>query len=453
MSAAAAAAAHNPPATAAAPAPPAVPVFFSRNGLAEGDLETCLRFAAEKFPGRSLEVLDGQGGCSFTLVIRAAAATVHWAGESEVFGLNRAGGQEEARVGFDARRDSLFKDKVVREKEKPWIEDFADEDPEENDIHDEDDTIILQLRLQKHALPIDMAQAARSFYSPLAPRVKDLGQVPVGFGVHLQALALSCIPGQCYRDVQPKTRHLDPPTLSRLRSLLKSLSGFFARNWRTGPPDRVGLATCSGKVGRSLMFRLGTLARHLPSHALREKAAEVERLVEEGMLDDLPCVLTHGDLLPSNIMVDPATWIVKGYVDWAEAEWLPYGMCFYGLEHMLGWVEMDGSGETRGPRFVYYDNADELRAEFWEILQRQVPEIRDEEIKAKILLVRAIGIFLWKGFAWDDGAIDRVVNATDDAEEIVCLEAFLGIKSNMSCVGGRHDSMMMSDGDHGPGRC
>lgn len=44
-------------------------------------------------------------------------------------------------------------------------------------------------------------------------------------------------------------------------------------------------------------------------------------------------------------------------------------------------------------------------------------------------VVRDVGVFLWYGYAWDEGRIDRVVNARDDVVEVCMLRAFLGGRS------------------------
>jgi hypothetical protein len=41
--------------------------------------------------------------------------------------------------------------------------------------------------------------------------------------------------------------------------------------------------------------------------------------------------------------------------------------------------------------------------------------------------MRDIGVLLWYGYAWDGGAIDRVVNEMDDSVEVVCLRAFFDL--------------------------
>jgi hypothetical protein len=54
-----------------------------------------------------------------------------------------------------------------------------------------------------------------------------------------------------------------------------------------------------------------------------------------------------------------------------------------------------------------------------------VPEVetRLEDVR----VTRDMGVLLWYGYAWDDGAIDRVVNEADDAVEVVCLRSFLNV--------------------------
>ena len=56
------------------------------------------------------------------------------------------------------------------------------------------------------------------------------------------------------------------------------------------------------------------------------------------------------------ILVDPALCNLFGFVDWAEAERLPFGVCLYGLEEILG--EMTPSG------FLYRSDTAKLRYSF-----------------------------------------------------------------------------------------
>ncbi|GAB1742080.1 hypothetical protein NU219Hw_g7468t2 [Hortaea werneckii] len=243
-------------------------------------------------------------------------------------------------------------------------------------------------------------------------------------------------------DILPHGRVLDPRTLKRCQDVIRDLTWYFARAWEGGHmPTLSAVRECHGRVGKSLVSRLRKLEKDLPIPALCEKARRTRQAVEEGILDVVPVGLNHGDLLPSNILVDPSSWTIKGYIDWAEAEILPSGICLYGLEHILGYVEGADDSEKGGRlRFVYYEQADELRRIFWEEFEQLVPAVRRTDVRKALDLSRDVGILLWKGFAWDDGAIDRVVNLKDGLEEVACLEAWLTLDSGID----RRDSFISS---------
>jgi hypothetical protein len=137
-------------------------------------------------------------------------------------------------------------------------------------------------------------------------------------------------------------------------------------------------------------------------------------------------------MLPSNILVDSESWRVTGVVDWAEAEWLPFGVGLYGIEHLLGYIsaplgqrEKTVDVSRSGVHFKYYKQADRLRKVFWRELGRRVPLIEENEMVEAVRLARNVGVLLWHGFAWDEGKLDRVVNTVDDGEEVAFLEAML----------------------------
>ena len=81
-------------------------------------------------------------------------------------------------------------------------------------------------------------------------------------------------------------------------------------------------------VGSTIAAGLQRLTQELP-HRFRSRARSASKQI--GKVDALPWVLTHGDVVPSNIMVEPTTCRLTGFVDWAEAEVLPFGLCLYGL--------------------------------------------------------------------------------------------------------------------------
>jgi hypothetical protein len=191
------------------------------------------------------------------------------------------------------------------------------------------------------------------------------------------------------------------------------------------------LSQCTGRVGSSIIQRLEKLALDLPDAWLRQKARNVSAYV--ATVDDFPVVLNHGDLIPSNILVDENTWEMTGLVDWAEAEYLPFGTCLYGLELLLGYITPTSKPpfrpgnhslvEDTRPSFTYYENASWLRELFWTSVHDSVPDLEGRQ--EEMLTMRDIGVLLWYGYAWDDGEINRVINETDDPEELACLRAFL----------------------------
>lgn len=115
-------------------------------------------------------------------------------------------------------------------------------------------------------------------------------------------------------------------------------------------------------------------------------------------------------------------------VDWAEAEYLPFGISVYGLEHLLGHPSSRICGDTTECDFTYHSEASSLRDYFWQQLLRKSPELRQSRIREAVECARTVGILLWHGFAWDEGKIDRVVERGRDDGDIAFLEAFLGVQ-------------------------
>jgi len=359
-----------------------LPAFFVRNNLTREDLAKCLRFAAHQWPGHvEIRPAASQGGCSFTVLL-----------------------------GSDRQRDAK--------------------------AGEQQDVVVLQFRLLRHAISLHLAEDARCVYRSLAPKTYGVDELALRDDVaRVQVCAMSCVPGRQYGELQPRIVCLDEHTVRRYEVLLTSLADFFARSWRAGFKGAEGELRCSeGKVGSTIATRLEKLECELPSRSLRDRALHARLAVEQGLLDVVPVVLTHGDLLPSNIMVDEETWAVNGYVDWAEAEWLPFGVGIYGLEHLLSYVD----GDAGRPLVVFYEQADQLRKHFWAVLERLVPDVSETTVREAVLVARDVGVLLWHGFAWDDGRIDRVVNAVDDGEDLAYLHAFIDVPN----VASRRDSRL-----------
>jgi hypothetical protein len=189
------------------------------------------------------------------------------------------------------------------------------------------------------------------------------------------------------------------------------------------------------------------------------------RPVVEEVLGDLPTiemlpwVLTHGDVSPDNLMVEGRSrsgrhrgtgWrpgSFRGLLDWAESEYLPFGVGFYGVEELLGqsvrhWHPGEQSDSVARSRFAYYPSAESLRRLFWDELQSAIPTlVSNRGFRTAVEQARLLGILLWHGFAFDDGKLDRVVEEGRDDEEIQKLDLFL--------FGTDHPAMLSSNVSRG----
>jgi hypothetical protein len=284
------------------------------------------------------------------------------------------------------------------------------------------------------------ARAARKTYHSLAP---DIHQLDLKLPRQLHVYEMERMPGIPLSRVLRHGLISDSTLQKKQERLIESFAKMIAQSWELSNktidtarnaradspmediPDM--LSKCTGKVGSSLIRRLEKLASELPDEPL--KATAKATLARIRTLTNFPIVLNHGDLIPSNILVNENTWEITGLVDWAEAEYLPFGTCLYGLEHFLGHLASPTADSVlaceNSPAFVYYKNADQLRELFCTRLFSLVPDLTTQE--EDVGTMRDLGVLLWYGYAWDDGAIDRVVNETDDVVEVACLRAFLAI--------------------------
>jgi hypothetical protein len=378
--------------------------FWSRFGLSAEDALQCIRAVQNAYHGYEVGEFEEQGYCSFTLLV-TLQHDIPTFGEDGLLVMNT--------VDHDRR---------------------------------EEESLIVQIRPAQHALDINIANAARETYASLAPTIRDLN---LDLPEKLYAYEIQKMPGIPLSRLMPRIQELDPATQVKQRRLVKSFATLIAHSWplssTLSPKIRATRADspmdftpnwqsqCRGKIGSSIISRLRKLCNNLPDSHLRGRAEATLARVQA--MDDYVVVLNHGDLIPSNILVDEDTWEITGLVDWAEAEYLPFGACLYGLENMLGYVSQAPTAsaplaeESRtgiSPAFVYYDSAPGLRELFWTRLLEAVPEIKLEQDDVKTM--RDVGVLLWYGYAWDDGAIDRVVNEKEDAVEVACLRAFLGVE-------------------------
>ncbi|KAF2241293.1 hypothetical protein BU26DRAFT_469500 [Trematosphaeria pertusa] len=374
--------------------------FWERMGLQETDRNVCARVVEERYPGCIVAEFKDQGYCSFTLLV------------------SRPGPQDSATHSDGPQ----------------------DDDSSNSPLREESASSIVQIRPSQHCLDLRILRAAKETYGAFAPTIRSL---TVHLPGRLQAFEMDRLQGTPFSRLRPHSPTPGPATRQKQQNLVASFATFVACAWPSpqSTPPRIRedspifdgpawLAQCTGKVGAEILPKLEKLARELPDGALRERAKETLKSLMS--IRDFPVVLCHGDLIPSNILVDEETWRIAGMVDWAEAEWLPFGTCLYGLEHLLGYPsryclasESLGTVARTRLKWWYYGNADELRMFFWERLVEERPGMRVR--LGDVGVMRDVGVLLWLGYAWDEGRIDRVVNEVDDGEEVECLRAFLGV--------------------------
>ncbi|KAF2124840.1 hypothetical protein P153DRAFT_361005 [Dothidotthia symphoricarpi CBS 119687] len=373
--------------------------FWERMGLEEKDMDVCMRVVREKYGKRRVEEFTEQGYCSVTLVVYP---------------------QDEASDGNDLRHDVSA-------------------------AHGKDGCRIVQFRSGQQALDPSITQAARLTYPTFAPDIRMLNLPLPG---QLRIYEMDLLYGTPLSHLQSSEWTLAITTYAKQERLVTSFADMIAQGWQAtkkpvsyfrqtradSPMDEEidVLSQCTGKVGASIVPRLEGLSEELPDAWLRQRAKSVLEHVRN--MSNYPVVLNHGDLIPSNILVDEQTWRISGLCDWAEAEYLPFGTCLYGLEHLLGHLSPTCPSSTRPPNdsseivnatttFVYLDNAPRLRTIFWTQLLGLIEGLVDRQ--DEVMVVRDMGVLLWYGYAWDDGAINRVVNEVDDKKEIACLRTFL----------------------------
>ncbi|KND94927.1 putative very-long-chain (3R)-3-hydroxyacyl-CoA dehydratase [Tolypocladium ophioglossoides CBS 100239] len=334
--------------------------FFSRNGLSRRTKEKCDAYARLRFPSSAVQPVRSQGYCSYTLAIS--------------------------------------------------------------------DDRILQFRPDIFKLDMDICRDAKAVLAGLAPTTRYLGPmdgIPVRRRhARLHVYLQDRLPGVSLASFREHSTGTHGE--KHRRRLVEDMAHVFAVSYhrrrrlhRHGSQESDALV--KGNIGNSLRWRLDMM-KGLPGEQLAHHVSAVKRHMQT--IEQLPWCLTHGDLVPSNILVDAETGHLTGLVDWAEGEWLPLGTGLYGLEELLG-------HETAGKGFQYFDDHEELRQAFWDRFLYLCGDgsVLGTELRLKeVRLARKMGIMLWRGLAFDDGRIDRVVQAGRDDAELHKLQLFLNAR-------------------------
>ena len=168
---------------------------------------------------------------------------------------------------------------------------------------------------------------------------------------------------------------------------------FFASSWDKASSCSIK-PTGHARISAECKSRLAHIAGTLPPR-FQSSVADAQRCMDNLFDPGYPLVSTHGDLSENNLFVNKETGELTGVIGLAELSFLPFGLDFYGLEEIVGYLGLEGWGE--------HDGAQELRAHFWVIfansakLDAKGPEMRT------IREARLVGILFRYGTRADAG--------------------------------------------------
>ncbi|KAK1691291.1 hypothetical protein BDP55DRAFT_626967 [Colletotrichum godetiae] len=457
-----------------------VAAFLRRNGLHPSAIAAAHEFAQSLFPACDVKRVPFQGYCSYTLLLRplppGSSRVSH-----EATGRRRDSGVE---AGEGAGGGSVGS-QCGSEGGTSWKSSGSGGGGGGGGGR------LVQFRPRRHGIDVEICGEARGVFGDgIVPGVEELGVLEGlettttasrgGRGRkdgEMCAYLLERVGGVSLTGFRGMCAGLGTDPRASRRRLVADLAVVFADSWRgrrevfggDGNGDGV-----RGRVGGSLAWRLEIMEKGLPLE-FRAVVKEVRR--DLGDIEGLPWVVTHGDLVPDNVMVHPPreegegeggeAWVrqrlgwgreeraggLVGLIDWAEAEWLPFGVGMYGLEEVLGEdVVVDGSSDvdcvggvsvattattTTTTRFEYYHEAASLRALFWDEVGRVVG---DEEVIRRAKRAQVLGVLLWRGIAFDDGTLGRVVDAERDPWDLQRLRAWAFEEGGLGLSRGKHEA-------------
>jgi hypothetical protein len=316
------------------------------------------------------------------------------------------------------------------------------------------DSHLLQFRPASFQLDVAICGEAKRQFHGLAPETEFLGVIEgilKGSGdsfahKHLYVYQLERMRGvtltQFRATMRSRGRSASAAAATARKLLIEDVARLYATSFRHGRHQRIvggESQPMQGRVGASLESRIDLL-QELAEPDLRRQVQKIRENIGR-LAQDMPWCLTHGDAVPTNVMVDTTTGQLVGLIDWAEGEWLPFGVGLYGLEEMLGEESSDGRGV-----FAYYTDHEELRHAFWYTFLAHAglaPWVFSSQWMQDVRLCRKLGILLWRGIAFDNGQLDRVVDLERDATELQKLRLFLSAPEPPMTLGWRLKILML----------
>ncbi|KAI9725748.1 MAG: hypothetical protein M1828_002631 [Chrysothrix sp. TS-e1954] len=267
---------------------------------------------------------------------------------------------------------------------------------------------LVQFRTPESDIDMSLIRAARSIHGDLVANTVHHGLI--GHSQPLSVYVIEKLPGitymeSCFRD--SISTALSPERFQRQRNTIMGFARLFAASWKF--PQSID----AGSIQATFAEKLQSLQKDLParfSDILRELSSNLASVFSERH----PAVLTHGDLCEMNFLVDPDTGHLTGVIDWAEAEFLPFGCALWGLENILGYMDLHG--------WHYFEGYQGLEELFWRTFEDSVGKSLEENWRA-ISVARKIGILFRYGYRWDQALQQRIIGESDPGMKY--LDAFI----------------------------
>ncbi|KAJ5591524.1 uncharacterized protein N7459_001893 [Penicillium hispanicum] len=204
--------------------------------------------------------------------------------------------------------------------------------------------------------------------------------------------------------------------MSRL-TLLLLRHRYFGRGWNLAMTHDCSQSKRKLRQTRKVLrIRVRKLLnkKRYPNSVPRATADQLEAHVER-LFDGYEQVVTHGDLVPNNILVDEETFAITGIVDWSLATVHPFGMDLYAMFLAMGYADESG--------WHYYTCRPRLQSAFWEefFMVTEVQPSARQAFLRKVEAAAALGAALRFAFQRNtDGS------ASPNEEKSVYLKGWYG---------------------------
>ncbi|KAI0147835.1 hypothetical protein GGR57DRAFT_475989 [Xylariaceae sp. FL1272] len=148
---------------------------------------------------------------------------------------------------------------------------------------------------------------------------------------------------------------------------------------------------------------------------------EVEAAIPVWFGEDWPKVLAHGDLSPSNLLVDEATSSISGIIDWSLASIRPFGTDLKTL--LVAQIQREDDD-----KITLHEDSDNLREMFWEEFWKrtEVEEEKRGEVRRLAELAGKMNFITGMVFLRDFGKLNQTLHQYNDG----LINAYFGDGKN-----------------------